>query len=264
METVTLVASFLWCLMLATASIAEDRLLPESAVVNRNEKGVIVSVELTGKSNRERLAITPEITESLSGLSDLESLSLWGTTVSDEDLRKLTTLTKLRHIDLSHTDVTGVSLQILSTLRNLVSVRLDSCDVTDQHLAALESMPQIAMLYLGNTQVTDRGLKQLRFLDQILLLDLSNCKISDIGLKSLDLPVIQHLWLSKTVRYGEDDRSDLTDNSVDYLSTLKTLVDLQIADSQITESALAKLREALPETEIDTSRSGITYLNSKK
>lgn len=265
MKTLTVVASFLVCLVLATASFAQDISLPDFAVVNRNDVGAIVGVRLIGKSNRERLTLKPETIESLSRLADLESLSLWGTTVGDYELRKLTSLKQLRTIDLSFTDVTGTSLKTLSAFKNLVSVRLDSCDVTDQHLAELESMPQLAMLYLRNTKVTDRGLKHIRFLDQLLLLELSDCKISDAGLKSLgELTKIQHLWLSKTIRHGENDRSDLTDNCVDYLSTLKSLLDLRIADSRITEPALEKLRKALPNAKIDTTRTGVTYLSPKE
>lgn len=265
MKTISVVASLVVFIWLATDSIARETVLPDIAVVNRNDEGAIVGIRLTGKSNRERLTLSTETIDSLSQLTELESLSLWGTTVGDDDLRKLKSLKQLRTIDLSFTDVTGASLQTLSALENLVSVRFDSCDVTDQHLAELESMPQLAMLYLRATKVTDRGLKHLRFLDQLLLLELSDCKISDAGLISLgDLPVIQHLWLSKTIRHGTDDRSDLTDNCVDYLSTLDSLLDLRIADSRITEPALEQLRRALPNTTINTTRTGVTYLSSKK
>lgn len=265
MKLLALIASMFVCMVFGTASFALDDSLPTTAQVKWNDKGSIIGVSLTGKSNRERLTITPETINSLSKLVELESLSLWGTTVNDDDLRKLKSLKKLRTIDLSFTDVTGQSLKTLSTLKNLVSVRLDSCDVNDNQLAELESMPQLTMLYLRATKVTDRGLKHISFLDQLLLLELSDCEISDAGLASLGkLPVIQHLWLSKTIRHGEDDRSNLTDNCVDFLSSLQSLIDLKIADSRITEPALEKLRKTLPNTQINTTRTGVTYLSSKK
>jgi Leucine-rich repeat (LRR) protein len=265
MRILNFVACCIACLLPTATSVAQDVSLPENAVVKRNKNGSVIDVRLVAKSTNERLTITPETINTLAKLEDLESLSLWGTNVTDDDLVPLASLKKLRVIDLSFTNITGTSLKTLSTLTNLVSVRLDSCDVTDKHLETLESMPQVAMLYLRNTKITDTGLKNLRFLDQILLLDLSDCKITDAGLKSLgDLPVIQHLWLSKTIRYGDDDRSNLTDNSVGYLSTLKTLLELEIADSQITETAMEKLRHALPNTRVNTTRSGITYLDPNK
>ena len=91
-------------------------------------------------------------------------------------------------------------------------------------------MPQLAMLYLGRTKITDLGLKHIKQLEHLNLLQLSDCQITDQGLASLGhLPRIQHLWLSKTIRNVEDDRSDFTDRCVDYLISLDTLVNLQIA-----------------------------------
>lgn len=250
---------------MASNCCAQGVSLPGDAQITRNANGSIAGVQLAGKSNRDRLRVAPETIKVLSKLQHLRSLSLWGTTVSDDDLRQLVTLKKLQTIDLSFTEVTGHSINILSPLKELVSLRLDSCNVNDEHLADLRLMPQLAMLYLRNTKVTDRGLKQLRNLDQIMLLELSDCKITDAGLVSLGkLPAIQHLWLSKTIRNGENDRSDLTDNCVDYLSNLTSLIDLQIADSRITDSSLEQLRNALPNTKVDTTRTGITYLSSPK
>jgi hypothetical protein len=148
----------------------------------------------------------------------------------------------------------------MASLKELVSVRLEGCDVKDEHLVALGDIPQLAMLYLGRTKITDLGLKHIKQLENLNLLQLSDCQITDQGLASLGhLPRIQHLWLSKTIRNGDDDRSDLTDRSIDYLISLDTLVDLQIADSQLTESGLQRLREGLPKAKVRTQRTGITY-----
>jgi hypothetical protein len=234
--------------------------LPESAKVTTDGEGNVVGVKLTGESNLDRFTVTPEIIDALTKLKSLRTLSLWGTTVGDREIERLAALKHLQLIDLSFTDVTGESLRALSSLKELVSLRLEGCDVKDKHLIALGDMPQLAMLYLGRTQITDAGLKQIRRLEKLNLLQLSDCQITDQGLASLGrIPRIQHLWLSKTIRNGEDDRSDLTDGCVDYLISLDTLVDLQIADSQLTESGLQRLREGLPKAKVSTQRTGITY-----
>jgi hypothetical protein len=231
------------------------------AKVTRNDRGEITSVRLTGKSNRDRFAVTPETIKAIAALDNLEYLSFWGTTVADDDIRRLTHLKKLQLIDLTFTDVTGESLQALSQLPALVSLRVEGCHVTDDELAPLADMPQLAMLYLGRTKVSDAGLKHLRGLKKLTTLQLSDCRITDEGLASLgNLPQIQHLWLSKTVRYGDDDRSDLTDACVDYLITLDTLTDLRIGDSRISDQGLERLRKGLPNTKISTERTGVTYL----
>lgn len=249
----------------ADDSIGQEAALPESAKLTRDSNGKVTGVRITGESSRDRLALTPEAIEALAKLKSLEFLSLWGTTVRDNDIKRLTGLANLRMIDLTFTDVTGESLRTLSSLKKLVSVRLEGCDVKNEHLAPLAEMPQLAMLYLGRTNVTDAGLKHIRGLRNLNLLQLSDCAITDAGLASLgDLQVIQHLWLSKTIRYGDDDRSDLTDNCVDYLISLDTLIDLRIADSQLTKRGLKRLRNGLPKAKVSTERTGITYLNRHK
>jgi hypothetical protein len=251
--------------VLSESSFAQDTVLPESAKLTKDSNGKVTGLSIAGESNRDRLAVTPEAINALAKFTDLESLSLWGTTVGDGDIRRLTGLANLRVIDLTFTDVTGESIRTLSALKKLVSVRLEGCDVKDEHLAPLAEMPQLAMLYLGRTKVTDAGLKQLRGLKNLNLLQLSDCTITDAGLSSLgELPVIQHLWLSKTIRYGDDDRSDLTDACVGYLTSLDTLIDLKIADSQLTQNGLEKLRKGLPKAKICTERTGITYSKAKK
>lgn len=246
-------------------SFAQDTALPKSAKLTKDNSGKVTEVRIVGESDRNRLAMTPEAIKALAEFTDLEYLSLWGTTVGDDDIRRLASLANLQAIDLSYTDVTGKSIRSLSSLKKLAYLRLEGCDVKDEHLAPLARMPQVSMLYLGRTKVTDAGLKHLRGLKDLNVLQLSDCKISDEGLASLgDFPIIQHLWLSKTIRYGEQDRSDLTDACVDYLTSLDTLIDLQISDSQLTQSGLQKLQEGLPKAEIYTKRTGITYVNAKK
>ena len=249
-------------LFFASLSYAEEVNLPDSAEITRNKDAKIIGVRIVGDSNLQPRIVSPETIRELSKLAHFESLSFWGTTVDDDDLVQLKPLENLRSIDLSFSQVTGKSIEVLSTHKKLALVNLTSCHVTDDHLAALSKMPQIAMLHLGRTNVTDNGLKHLDHLEQIVLLDLENCEISDTGLKSIgDLPVIQSLWLSKTVRHGNGDRSALTDNCVEYLATLNSLLDLRIADSQITDAKLKELRTSLPNTKVSTERTGITYTN---
>ncbi len=197
----------------------------------------------------------------LQSLSDLETLSLWGTTVEDADLTKFKSLKKLISIDLSYTKVTGNSLQILKRLPNLQLINLEGCNVEDEQLKHLRGFERLITLRLAKTQVTDDGLVEIARLKKLNHLDLSSCAITDEGLRSLgEFPQLQHLWLSKTVRYGIDDTSDITDASVEYLSTLKSLIDLRIADSKLSAAGLARLRKSLPSATVSTESSGVTYI----
>ncbi len=134
MLRLTLAAIALLVLALTDSAAAQDTSLLTRAKVTRNESGEIISVRLTGKSNRDRENVTPEIIEAIASLDDLEYLSLWGTTVVDDDIKRLSHLKKLQLVDLTFTDVTGGSLQTLSQLPALVSLRLEGCNVRSVEL----------------------------------------------------------------------------------------------------------------------------------
>lgn len=233
--------------------------------IERNAEGMAVSAAFTGKSNVDRLELTPRTLDTIAQLTELRSLSLWGTSVSDSEIASLLTLKQLVSIDLSHTNVTGEVLTTLSKMPNLVMINLQGCDVNDKHLELLSDFDRLMTLRLANTEVTDDGLRHIQGLKNLDHLDLSTCDISDAGLRSMGhLPALKHLWLSKTIRYGVDDKSDLTDGCVNYLASLKTLIDLQIADSQLTEAGLKRLRAALPEAKISTVSNGVLYVDQQK
>ncbi len=243
----------------------EKQQLPREAKIMRDENGNIRNITLRGRSTADKAAISRETLQQVASISTLEWLDLSFSDVSDDALEPLKRLRSLRGLDLSFTNATGKALGMVSTLPDLLSLRMEACKVSDDDLKALANMPQLVNLYLGGTQVTDAGLPRIGKLPELVLLDLCDCAITDKGLRSLGhFKQLQHLWLSKTIRYGENDRSQLTDGAVEYLSTLKTLIDLQIADSQLTDDGLSRLREALPKTNISTTRTGTTYLLKSK
>jgi hypothetical protein len=250
----------LFCVNVARSQYA----LPRNAVVQRDSRGFVTSIRFDGNSDKQRQTIDGDTIEAIAKYPHLKSLSLFGTSVDDEDIARLASLKKLQMIDLSFTDVTGEGMSHFTKMPALVWIRLDGCKVGDTDLKVLADMPELAMLHLARTNVTDKGLKYIRGIN-LVLLDLQSCDISDDGLRSLgDFPRLRNLWLSKTIRHGEGDRSRLTDDCIDYLLTLDSLLDLQIADSRLTEAGIKRLRDGLPKAKIDVTRRGVTYLSSKK
>ena len=226
---------------------AQETKLPPNARITRNRDGNVLGLDLSGALTVERAKVPRSLLEQVAGISTLERLNLSFSDVSDDALEPLKKLRSLRELNLSFSYVTGKAIRTVSTLQNLLSLQLVACKVTDDDLKALADMPQLVNLCLGETQVTDAGLPRIAVLSELVWLDLRNCSITDQCLRKLGhFKQLQNLWLSKTIRYGEDDRSALTDASVEYLSTLKTLVNLQIADSQLTDEGLTRLRDALP------------------
>lgn len=248
----------------ALAAYVKEPQLPPDAKITRNKDGSITGINLSGRSSADKAKIRPEVLQQISAISTLELLDLSFSDLTDEALGPLKNLRSLKVLNLTHSNVTGKAIRTLSHPPNLLVLKLVACKVTDDDLKALSDMPQLVDLHLQETEVTDVGLPQIAKLSELIVLDLRNCAITDKGLRSLGhFKQIQHLMLSKTTRHGEDDRSKLTDASVEYLGSLKTLVSLDIADSQLTDQGLTRLRNALPRTKIDTTRLGVTYLPAK-
>lgn len=238
--------------------------MPQLKVL-RNEDGVVVSVSIVAQPKVQTITLTPESWKSIVQFSELSSLSLSHTDVTNADVVRLLPLKQLVSIDLSYTQVTGDVLTTLASMPALAMINLESCQVNDKHLERLNDLQRLLALRLAKTQVTDAGLKHIRSLKQLDHLDLSACEITDTGLQSIGhLPRIQLLWLSKTVRYGKDDKSDLTDACIDYLTTLKTLTDLQIADSRLSEDGLKRLQASLPNTKISLESNGVLYVDRQR
>lgn len=100
--------------------------------------------------------------EHLSGLTNLETLSLEYTQVTDADLQYLSGLTNLMELYLNHTQVSDVGLQHLSGLNNLHELSLHNTQITDDGLQHLQSLANLERLYLSSTLVTDAGVNQLQ------------------------------------------------------------------------------------------------------
>lgn len=226
--------------------------------------GKTVSLRVTGNS-ANRVEITPDLLEDILSFDDAESLSLFGTTTTDEQLAKLVELKNLVSLDLSYTSITDASATSLAKLEGLHNVRLEGTKITDRTLETLAKLPSVTMLHIAKTEISDRGLKFLRDHKTLNVLELSSCNITNEGLRSIGKPpILQHLFLAKTVRYGEDDKSNLTDDCVDYLLTLDTLMDLDVADSKISEMGLKRLREGLKKCKVSTSSHGMVFIDRKK
>ena len=236
----------------------------ETLQIDVSDEGKAVSLRLNGTSGT-RVVVTQDTIDDILAFDDVVSLSLFGTSTTDADLKKIASLKNLQSLDLSYTSVTDSCAESIVQLRNLQVLKLEGTEATDAMLETVAKLPEISMLHLAKTKISDRGLKLLKNHKTLNVLDLSSCEITDAGLQTIGKPpILQHLWLAKTVRYGEDDKSNLTDGCVDYLLTLDTLIDLDVADSRISDSGIKRLRDGLKKCKISTSSHGTVYVDRKR
>ena len=157
---------------------------------------------------------------SIGTLNGLESLSLWGSLVSD--LSPLSSLTALQHLDLSYTDVEDLSpLCCLYSLKELLLL-----EVPDTDLTPLSNLTALKSLNLWETQVSDlTALSNLSFLKKLYL---CRTKVSNIAPLST---------LSELEVLNLDDTQVV---DILPLSGLNKLKELRISSTKITSLSFAK------------------------
>jgi hypothetical protein len=121
----------------------------------------------------------------LSGLNQLEELSLSGTKVGDAGVARLAGLHRLKRLDLYATKVGDAGLVGLSQLRELRELDLSHAPISDAGLAHLTGLEHLEKLVLEDTAISDVGLVHLKGLCRLKRLDLAATRISDAGLVQL-------------------------------------------------------------------------------
>jgi serine/threonine protein kinase len=140
----------------------------------------VVVVKLTG--NR---SFTDDDLAILAPLTNVESLRLGGTTVSDAGLVHFQHYTKLTHLELNWTNVTGnglsnfanarlrdfdasglrnakVGIRFLRSLGTLKGLSLNRSDVTTESLADLMAMTTLRMLFIADTHLPPQAMTELK------------------------------------------------------------------------------------------------------
>ena len=146
-------------------------------------------------------------------MSQIESLGLSETKVTDAVLPKLRQFKRLKSIDLSHTQITDDGFRELQKFNNLEHLSLAGSRVTMAGLKnffnAIKKNWRLKSIDLSDLNMDDHSLDQLKTEGQLVFSHLSslalrNNKITDEGVKTL------------LERYGSfDEKLDLTGNPID-------------------------------------------------
>jgi hypothetical protein len=103
-----------------------------------------------------------DCTKHLESLTELRTLELFNTRVTDAGLERLGGLTGLERLQLSIAEVTDAGLEHLKGFANLRELDLSGAQVTDAGLEHLQGLTNLVQLDLHGTQVTEQGVKRLR------------------------------------------------------------------------------------------------------
>ena len=162
------------------------------------------------------------------------SLGFKAQQLSPGDLGCLNYLTDLASITLDETTVTDEMLMELGTRPALTSLSLRNTLITDEGLKALAGFPNLSNLNLLGTRIAGPGLRHLSHLTQLKTL-------------ILDAPSEDELWdaLSQLTRLDRlEIHAPLTDAGLLRLPSLPKLTVLEIYDARIAGPGLASLTRA--------------------
>lgn len=153
----------------------------------------------------------------LAGLSNLDSLNLDKSPVTDAGLASIGPQPALRALSLTRTAITNKSLAtIAENFPGLVYLRLDETTINDNALESLSGLKQLQEISLFRVPVGDRACKVM-------------AEIASLRRISLD-------------------QSMITDAGLDALATRDDLERVSIWQCPISDEAVAKFKKACPKT----------------
>jgi Leucine-rich repeat (LRR) protein len=176
----------------------------------------------------------------LGQLPALRRLSLAATEVSDG--APLGLLTQIESLDLGSTDVTDAGLEPLKALLQLRTLILRDSRLTDKALAYLAGLSHLRALDLVRTRISDQGLVHLSWLTDLRSLSLDYGEITDAGLR--------HLAQLKRLTDLSLDSTHITDESIASLELFPNLKTVNLYHTLITSQGHTRLKTTLPGAKI--------------
>jgi internalin A len=172
-----------------------------------------------------------EFIQQLAGLSNLRTLRLNGTSVTDEGIKYLCDL-PLKLLDLSGTAVTDEALRRIASMSNLEELFLQGTQVGDSGLDCLSDNDRLFRILLDDTKVSSAGIRALSTITPLTDLGLSGTAAHDISEIST-CKKLRMLWL---------DRTAVDDTAVDPLLRCEHLEQLFIRQTQLTTAGFQRLK----------------------
>ena len=179
--------------------------------------------------------------QELKPLVNLRSLVLARTCVGDAGLEHLKSIPSLRSLNLSRLKITDRGMQSIRGLTQLTELTLRCPTVTDAGLECLTGLTGLRSLSLQDTQATDAALKHLKALTRLRRLNIRGTKASDAGLR--------HLAALVELKSLDIGNTRVSDAGLRHLYRLANLRCVNTYGSKVTEEALARMENVLPKLE---------------
>jgi hypothetical protein len=180
----------------------------------------------------------------LERLTQLRTLSLRGSNVNNEELSSIAVLQHLEELDLSSCEqLTDDGLTHLRGLRHLRVLALEQTKVTDRGMESVSQLVGLQELYINDDAIGDAGIARIADLPSLKLLGAHGCAtVSDAGVEQLShAPALVSLYLSRT---------QVSDAGMRLLERLRSLREIDVSASRVTQRGSAVLQRANPKLRI--------------
>lgn len=184
----------------------------------------------------------------LSHLKGLQKLDLDKSETSDNALACVKDMPNLQMISGFETVFEGKFFKQLANLQQLHIVRMPCSNITEESIAYISCLPHLRSLNLAHSNITDQGVKNLAACKELIYLNLEdNPKITDKSIKSLlGLKSLRNLIVGNTA---------MTNPGVLQLKDLP-LAELTIPRFVHTDKQMEAIHKALPGVLLSLPRGG--------
>jgi internalin A len=197
--------------------------------------------------------ITDEGASVVKNWKHLKKLNLRGTKITDSTLEFLAGVPTLEWLDIGWAEVTDTGLDHLAALTNLKWLTMGGNKLTDGALQFLRQMPQLEYLDIGGQQRTDSGLWSLLLSETGMqsiasVTELRELRMEGRNVNARGLELLKPL--AKLERLDLQGCKRLRDDAAAVLASMKQLKVLDLKESSLSAEAVAKIRAALPNTDV--------------
>src|SRR4051812_4515184 len=197
--------------------------------------------------------ITDEGASVVKNWKHLKKLNLRGTKITDSTLEILAGVPTLEWLDVGWAETTDTGFEHLAALTNLKWLTMGGNKLTDTALQFLRQMPQLEYLDISGQQRTDSGLWSLMVTETGMqsiasVTDLRELRLEGRNVTGRGLELLKPL--AKLERLDLHGCKRLRDDAASALASMKQLHVLDLKDSSLSAEAVAKVRAALPQCEV--------------
>lgn len=205
----------------------------------------MVSVQMGSASGWERLG----------KLSQVETLNLTQSNITDADISTLVSMTGLKDLNISNTSLTDAALVQLAKLENLEILRMESTrQINGVGLKAFiqkKPMAGLRCLYASSTPLSRDGLSNVKKIGSLEVFEFSSVQLSDQLLSEL-----KGATNLKTLVLGNNHLTAASGLTIKTMRNLETL-DLR-HNSMVTPQMLAPLTTLTELTNLNVTKTGCT------